>query len=207
MPRRLAWAEPSRVMFTSPRRLRLYDGLVAFWVALWLVVGGWIGLRIWQFAEVADSVADSGRAISSAGSVIAAFGDVPVIGQVPGQLGARIEATGRSVAAQGAANADRTRQTAILLGLAIALAPSVPIAALYFVSRRGYVRDANAVVQAYRVEPSATDSLLALRAVLNQPYEQLRGVLPAPYTAYREGNVRQLADAEIERLGLHRDGT
>ena len=130
-----------------------------------------------------------------------------MIGQVPGRLGARIEATGRSVAAQGAANADRTRQTAILLGLAIALAPSVPIAALYFVSRRGYVRDADAVVQAYRVEPTATDSLLALRAVLNQPYEQLRGVSPAPYTAYRKGNVRQLADAEIERLGLHRDGT
>ena len=135
MMRRLAVPPAYLLPFISARRVRLYDWLVVGWVVCWFALAAWIGLRLWQFADVGDSVADTGRAVSDAGAVIGGFGGVPLIGQVPARVGGQLERSGRTIAAEGAAAADNARQTAILLGIVVAVAPTVPIAVGYALLR------------------------------------------------------------------------
>ena len=117
------------------RRVRLYDGLVVGWVVFWFLLAALIGLRLWQFAEVGDSVADTGRAVSNAGAAIGSFGAVPLIGQVPRQVGGQIQRTGQDITTEGAAAADNARQTAILLATVVAVAPTVPVVVGYVLLR------------------------------------------------------------------------
>lgn len=116
---------------TNDSTLRVLDGLVLAWVLLWIVVGGWFGYSTWQLADLGDTVTTSGGAIESAGQALESLGAVPVVGEEPARLGAEITATGSEVASRGQEVKSRLRQMAILLGIAIAVMPTTPIAGLY----------------------------------------------------------------------------
>ncbi len=197
-------ASLTNVAFASPRSLRFYDALITFWVIFWLVIGAWTGLRLWQFAEIGDSVADSGRAAQGTGAAIRELDGIPLIGGPARDLGERVEQTGARVTREGEMNASRARQTALLLGIVVAIAPSVPVAGMYIVLRRAHRREARALQEAFETEPGVVDPVLALRAVLVQSHQQLSDVVPRPYTRLQEGDLRALADAELARIGLRR---
>ena len=124
--------------------IRLLDGLVIFWLVLWLVVGGWSGHTIWQLSDLGDTVTSSGQAIGSAGEALEAVGGVPVVGERPAELGREVSTTGAEIELRGQLVKSQLRQLALLLGLAIALMPTTPVFGLYLplrLSRRRSVRD------------------------------------------------------------------
>src|SRR6478736_2689198 len=124
------------------------DGLVAFWFVLWLVVGTWSGYTMWQLSELGDTVTSSGHAIGSTGEALEALGQVPVVGERPTELGRQLVGTGADIADRGQQVQSQLRQLSLLLGLAIALAPTTPLAGLYLPLRLSRRRETRQLQQA-----------------------------------------------------------
>ena len=112
-------------------------GLVATWVVLWLVVGAWVGYEVWQLSDLGTTVAESGRALDAAGSGLQSLGDVPVVGDQTAQVGDQVRANADGIVAAAGEARSGARRLSVLLGLAVALVPSVPVLAVHLALRRG----------------------------------------------------------------------
>lgn len=124
---------------SAPRRPSgdVVTGLVATWVALWLVIGSWTGYELWQLGDLGATVADSGRALDAAGTGLQSLGPIPVVGEQTAELGQQVRTNAQDIVAGAAEAQSRTRRLAVLLGLAVALVPSVPVLAVHLALRRG----------------------------------------------------------------------
>lgn len=186
--------------------LRLLDGLVALWFVLWLVIGGWAGYTMWSLSELGDTVSSSGEATQSAGDALQVVGGVPVIGERPLELGKEISATGEEITQRGQQVKGQVRQLSLLLGVAIALMPTVPVLGFYLpqrLSRRRSVKQLRRSLQ----DPATSKSLdryLAERAIRTLPYDTLDALVGDPWQAIEGGHTRPLADAYLARFGLQR---
>lgn len=186
--------------------LRRIDGLVLFWLVLWLVIGGWAGYDVWRVSELGDTVTSSGRAISSTGDALESLGSVPVVGERTEVLGGEVAEAGSDIADRGQEVKSELRQLAILLGLAIVLLPAAPVLWLYLPLRKARRRE---IAEVRELLGSSTDGdiadrYLAQRALQQLPLATLQRVDPDPWRAMMEGRTRPLADAELQRLGLDR---
>ena len=112
-------------------------GLVATWVTLWLVVGTWVGYEVWQLSDLGATVAESGRALDAAGSGLQSLGGVPVVGDQTSQVGDQVRANADDIVAAAGEAQSGARRLSVLLGLAVALVPSVPVLAVHLALRRG----------------------------------------------------------------------
>ena len=117
-------------------RADLFNGLVATWCALWLVVGGWTGYELWQLSDIGPTIADSGRALDSAGTALESLGSVPVVGDSTAEIGTEVRANAGDIVADADDAAASIRRLAVLLGLTIALVPSVPVLAAHALLQR-----------------------------------------------------------------------
>lgn len=186
--------------------IRLLDGLVGFWLALWLIVGTWAGLTAWHLSDLGDTVTRSGNAITSAGRALEDFSSVPVLGDTPGQVGTAVASAGQDIADRGQQVRSQLRRLSLLLGLAIAVMPTTPVLGLYLPLRNGRRREVSEVRRALRTygDEAAFDRYLAERAVRLLPFDALKQLGGDPWQALAEGRYRALADAELQRLGLRR---
>lgn len=192
----------------DPSTIRFLDGLVGFWLTLWLIVGAWSGVTLWQLSELGDTVTNSGHAIRSAGEALTAVGNVPLVGEKPGELGAEVTATGADIADRGQQVKHQLQQLSLLLGLAIALMPTTPVLGLYVplrVARHRETRELRAALAAHG-NTSALDRYLAERAVHSLSFSSVHHLVGDPWQAIAEGRARPLADAELARLGISRSG-
>lgn len=112
-------------------------GLVGTWVVLWLVVGAWTGYELWQLAELGGTVADSGRALDAAGSGLQSLGGIPLVGEETEQLGEQVRRNAEDIVVAARDAQSGGRRLAVLLGLAVALVPSVPVLAAQQAVSRG----------------------------------------------------------------------
>lgn len=186
--------------------VRRLDGLVLFWVVLWIVIGGWAGYTLWQFSQLGDTVSISGRAIGSTGDALGSLGDVPVVGDRTAELGAEVTAAGEDVVVRGQTVQSQLRQLAVLIGLAIALLPAAPVLGMYLPVRTSRRRDVAEVrrLLSTSTDVDVTDRYLAGRAVRWLPFAVVQAVEHDPWRALAEGRTTPLADAELRRLGLRR---
>jgi hypothetical protein len=111
-----------------------------------------------------------------------------------------------SVQTSGRVSAQSVRQLSLLLGLAVVIAPTIPLLVLYVPLRISQEREARAFRRALAngADDSAFEEFLAQRAVQNLPYHRLQGITTNPWREIREGNFRALADAELKRVGVRR---
>lgn len=123
-------------------RADLWSGVLGTWCALWLVVGAWTGYELWQLAYLGATVAESGQALDSAGSALERLGSVPVVGDATAELGAEVRANAADIVVGAAEAQESMRRLAVLLGLTIAIVPTVPVLALHAAVRRGSVASA-----------------------------------------------------------------
>lgn len=114
-------------------------GLVATWVVLWLVVGAWTGYELWQLGDLGATVADSGRALDAAGTGLQSLEGIPVVGEQTAELGEQVRSNAQDIVAGAGEAQSRTRRLAVLLGLTVALVPSVPVLAVHLALRRGLI--------------------------------------------------------------------
>lgn len=188
--------------------IRLFDAVLLAWLVLWLVVGGWTAWSIWDLAELGDTVTASGEAIGSAGEALQAIGEVPVVGERPGELGQETVATAEDIRARGQEVKGQLRQLAVLLGLAVSLIPTTPVLGLYVPLRLSRRREVQAVETSLRAhgDDASFDRFLAERALQSLPYDAVHRLVGDPVGALEGPGARRLADAELDRLGLSRHG-
>ena len=115
--------------------VRTWDGVVAFWVFFWLVIGGLAAWQIWNLGALSTGVVDSGRALGTAGQALKDISGLPVIGERTGELGQQVVTSGASIVAGGEQAATSTRVLAILLGFTIAIGPLGPVLFVYLPER------------------------------------------------------------------------
>lgn len=184
--------------------VRLFDGLVGFWLVLWLVIGGWTGWTIWDLSVLGDTVTQSGEAIGSAGAALESLSGVPVIGDDTAQVGGDALTAGKEIADRGQIVEAQLRQLAILLGLAIAVMPTTPILGLYVPLRNARRREVAALRRSLTKhgDDPRLERYLAQRAVRSLSFDEIEALVGDPWRALHEGNTRPLAQAELQRLGL-----
>ncbi|MEQ6903337.1 hypothetical protein [Nocardioides sp. YIM 152588] len=184
------------------RTVHTWDGLVLFWVALWIVVGAWTGVTLWQAADTGDTISRSGRSISAAGEALTSLGDVPLVGDRTGELGGQIEQNGTEITARGQDVKGQLRQLALLLGISITVIPIASVAGFYLPARLGRHREVASVRRALESSglDDALEGYLAARAVGNLTYDVAGPLVPTG--RIDDAARRRLAAAELARLGI-----
>lgn len=191
---------------SSGRAVRVLDAGLAVWMVAWIVLGFAIGREVRHLTRLSDTVVTAGRAVQETGQALRSLEGIPFVGGRIAELDRRIEAAGRSAVASGRESRASIGNLAVLLTVAIAVIPTVPVLALYApfrISRRREVRAIRRAARQAGGDP-AFDEFLARRAAENLPYHRLREVSENPWRDLEEGRHRALADAELARLGLRR---
>jgi hypothetical protein len=192
----------------TPRRSTriLLDLVVLFWVAAWIVVGLWVAREVEGLTDLSSTVIAAGVALEEAGGALQTLEDVPFVGEDVSGVGERTERAGESARLSGRSSRESIESLSVLLGVSIAVAPTLPLLLLYLPMRLSWRRQVQALRRALREAPDdgAVDEFLAWRAVLNLPYDRLREVSADPWRDLEAGRYRQLGDAELQRLGIAR---
>lgn len=181
-----------------------WDGIVAFWVVFWLVVGAATGYLIWQLTGLSLGVVEAGRALGTAGRALQDLSGAPVIGERTGELGNRVAETAASVRAGGESSMTSLRGLSVLIGVAVSLGPLSPVLFVYLPGRlawRREVREVQGALDAAQSHDVAVQQL-ARRAVHNLGLRELLAISPDPEGDIAAGRGRELARAELQRLGL-----
>jgi len=177
--------------------MRRLDVALAIWAAAWIAIAVYTAHEVASLRALSDTVVRAGTATVSTGHALEAIGHLPFVGGRISDLAAQAVAAGASARASGASTATTVDHLAVLLGLAIALVPTVPLLALYLPLRMSWRRDRRAVrraVEQWDGEPEL-EAFLAHRALSHLPFEALRN------GSWSDG---ELAAAELRRLGLDR---
>jgi len=193
---------PSVPAFLSARAMRRLNVALAIWAAFWIGIAAYTAYEVAALRTLSHTVVKAGAATESTGHALAAVGHLPFVGGRISQLAAQAVAAGATARASGASTATTIDQLAVLLGIAIALIPTVPLLGLYLPLSLSWRRDKKAVRSAIaRWDGEAgLEAFLAQRALAHLPFEELRelgydGTPDSPSNA-------ELAAAELRRLGL-----
>ena len=184
------------------RRRTLVDALVVVWILAWILVGIAAGRAIHRLSEVTDAERQAGVATQRAGDLLTSLGDVPLVGGRLKEGGATVREAGRSVIESADAANARWTTAGTLIGIAIAIIPSVPLLLFYLPGRVAFERDRFRIASALRGGGDGTQELLATRAVTHMPYRQLLAISPDPVEDLRAGRHAALAEAELRRMGI-----
>ena len=190
--------------FLSARTMRRLNAALAIWAALWIGIAAWTAYEVAALRALSHTVVKAGAATESTGHALAAVGHLPFVGGQISQLAAQAVAAGASARASGAQTGTTIDQLAVLLGIAIALIPTVPLLALYVPLTLSWRRDRNAVrgaVARWDGEPEL-EAFLARRALVHLRFDELRSI--GYEGADGSPPDSALAAAELRRLGLDR---
>jgi hypothetical protein len=193
---------PSVTAFLSARAMRRLNVGLAIWAAIWIGIAAYTAYEVAALRSLSRTVVKAGAATESTGHALAAISHVPFVGGRIGDLAAQAIAAGASARASGASTGTTIDQLAVLLGIAIALIPTVPLLALYLPLLLGWRRDRKAVRRAiarWDGEPDL-EAFLAHRALSHLPFEELRELGYDGTEGYPPN--AELAAAELRRLGL-----
>lgn len=184
--------------------MRAWDGVTAFWVVLWLVIGAWTGYQIWQLTGLSASTVQAGNALATAGRALQDLSGIPLIGSRTGDLGHEVVTTGAGIVTGGQRADSSIRALAVLVGLAVGLAPAGSVLLFYLPGRlaRGReIREVSRVLREHGASPVVL-ALLANRAVSSLTMAELMRVTPDPAGDLAAGRHESLAAAELSHLGL-----
>ncbi len=185
------------------KSLQLLDAVVLFWVALWIVLGVWTGVTLWSAADVGDTISSSGRSLASVGDGLESLAGVPVVGEKPASVGADLQSSAVDITARGAEVKGQLRQLGVLLGIAVVGIPVTPILGLYVPMRLRRGREVRSIKRqlAEHGDDAGFERYLADRARSSLPYDAVATLDPSPEHSDVD---RELADAELVRLGIRR---
>ena len=189
-----------RSRVASRRAQTLLDVLLLAWAALWVVAGIAVANQVRGLAEVSDTVAEVGRATTTVGETIRSL---PLVGGSLGEPADDISAAGRDAVRSARSARQSADSLGTLLGLSIALIPSLPVLLLYVPGRIGGARERRELgrVVASGRDPWV-DEVLARRALVHLPYRRLREISEDPMADLRSGRHEALAAAELEWFGV-----
>ncbi len=191
---------------TSPsgRLIHFLDLVLALWVALWIVLGIQVRNEVRGLTELSDTVEAAGNTLDQAGRQLDTLKGLPFVGNRIREVGRQLAVAARSAIHSGESSRSHVNSLSVLLGVAVAVAPTLPLVVLYLPMRRTRIQEVRAVQKAMR-QPSGDrvfDEFLARRAAERLPYDVLLAVSPDPWDDLKGGRYGPLADAELKRLGI-----
>jgi hypothetical protein len=184
--------------------LVLADSIIAFWVVLWIVLGVLTGYQLWSLSDISAAVAASGRAADQAGRALQLISELPLVPEGPGELGDQVRVAADEASRSAVSIRADLRRLSLLLGVSVAVVPTAPVLALWLPDRLRR-RRAVAAVDAELRRSGRTPQLeayLALMAVSEVGYADLRVVSDDPVGDLLAGRHTALADEQLRRLGL-----
>jgi hypothetical protein len=185
------------------RSAHLLDAAVVVWCATWIWLGVAVAQEVGGLAGLSDTAGEVGQAVEQTGGAIGTLSDVPLVGDRVGEAGETVSEAGRSAVASARESRESVERTSTLLGMSIALIPTIPVVLAYLPRRlaarrtRREVADALAHGRSEDVRP-----YLAMRALSRLPLERLprRGDLALADLA--AGRYGELAEAELRHMGI-----
>src|SRR5918994_6406958 len=140
--------------------VRAVDAALAVWTVAWLIAAGLTYSSLKQLEdggravisagdglrETSEGLARAGRGLHETADALEVVGDLPFVSGDPGEavertatdldsFAVRVRQTGRDARVTGAQARDSAATLAIVLGLAVALTPTLPILFLYLLLR------------------------------------------------------------------------
>lgn len=186
------------------RTVRLLDGLVILWSIAWIVIGVTIGREVRELARLSDTVVSLGQATQSAGAAITGLEGLPVVGDALREPARRIRQAGADAVASGRQSRRSADRLGVLLGISVALIPSLGLLVVYLPRRVAVVRERRALLGALRRDEPGLDDYLAWRALSHVSTEELSRLTSGPLAELTRGRAGELASAELRRHGLDR---
>jgi len=188
----------------SHRTLRTIDVMLVVWLLLWCAIGYTVGRTVNGLSGLSDGVIGAGQGVSDAAGALTDLTDVPLVGGSVEAIADRIDALGQGTVQKGEASKDLIFNLSLLLGLLIALAPSVPPIAVWLVIRTPLARDRRRVGRSLDANERGLEGYLALRAATRYSYARISSVTTDPWGDLQAGRHDALASMELGRLGLTR---
>jgi hypothetical protein len=124
------------------RRIVAYDVGLAVWAVVWLVVGALVYRDVREVAELSKPIVDATVALDETADGLKQIGSVPFLSDAAnlGEIEERIRRASASARVSARSSRESVRELAVLLGIAIALVPTVPLLVLYVPVRRDWRR-------------------------------------------------------------------
>lgn len=190
-------------LMPSSRALHVVDVVLAIWVAAWIGLGIAIGIEVRDLTRLSHTVVVDGRAVQTVGRSLNSLGSIPLVGAEIVREGRSVQQAGASAVSGGHSSGSAVRTLSVLLAIAVALLPSVPVFGFYLPMRLARRREARALREALRrhAHDPAFQAFLAARALEAIGYDRLRRIAAEPWRD-PANNARALAAAELNRLGV-----
>jgi hypothetical protein len=184
--------------------MRVGDLLLAIWIAAWIAMGVVVAGELRDLRQLSDTVVQAGRATEEVGRTLDLLGDVPLVGDRLAEPARQIEQAGTSSVRSGRTSRRSVEHVSTLLGIALAVIPTVPVAAFYLPRRLRWQRDRRALSAVQRAAGGDPrfELWLARRALERLPYERVAEIVDRPWEPADEQAARRLAAAELGRYGL-----
>ena len=188
------------------RSIVAIDLLVLTWSIVWIVLGVTVGTFLGQLGALGDGLQDAGRAIGRAGDAVGDLSDVPLVGEGFGAIASEIREIGDETQADGRAVEADIDRLAWLIGASLALAPTLPVLAVWVPPRVSRARERHALRRSLRGGDRAALGYLAHRAVATRGFRELMAVSDDPAGDLAAGRYEALASLELDHLSLRPDG-
>jgi len=182
----------------------LTDVLVVVWVYAWIRAGIWINDMVEKLGVPGQKLQEAGTGIAgSLTEVGGKVGRVPLVGdELTGPFNSAAGAA-QTLAEAGRQQQEAVDNIALVLALLIIAMPLAVVLFVWLPLRVRWMRRAG-VARRVRAEPAGQD-LLALRALVSRPLNELAKLGPDIAQSWRNGDaeaVRALAALELKDLGL-----
>jgi hypothetical protein len=190
-------------LLPSRRTVRRWDLTAAVTVVVFAALGVLTALHVWALAELDAGLLRAADALDVTAQAIGLLGEVPLVGDGAGELAGSVQETAVDIRSSvGAARAD-VQALAVLLGVAVAALPIVPLLLAYLPLRLARRRELRALRRLLRgpVDPMLVEHL-ARAGLRRVPYSELRRIGPRPWLDVDQGRHHPLAAAELRRLGV-----
>lgn len=190
----------------SARAVRWIDAGVVVWVVVWVALGVLIWHDIRAQTQLSGDVIKVGTAVKDTGQALGVVGGLPLVGGSIGDFAANIEKMGAEVEASGQDSQAGIERIAAIAGLGVGILPAAMVLFLYLPVRVRWRRFVGAVAATLpgSAGDTAFEHYLARRAADTLPWDRLRVISADPWRDIASGDYRDLADAELARLGLKR---
>ncbi|MEP7334596.1 MAG: hypothetical protein ABI717_02340 [Actinomycetota bacterium] len=123
-------------------RILAYDVGLAIWALVWIGMGFFVYENVRGLAELSVPVIKASRALDETAEGLDRISSIPLIGDAANldAIKARVREVGMEARASARESRENVRTLAWLLGISIALVPTLPLLAIYVPVRRDWRR-------------------------------------------------------------------
>jgi hypothetical protein len=178
------------------------DVLVLLWTVAWIVLGITVGTFVERLGAVGESVEGAGHAIHRAGDAVGRLSEVPLVGEGFEAVANEIRTIGDETVQNGRSVEQDVDTLALLIGVGLAVGPTLPVLAVWIPPRMSRERERRALRRSLTSGDGVALAYLANRAVAGRLFRELRTASDDPVADLAAGRYEALAALELDHLAL-----